>query len=218
VMADIITLTIHHSGRMQWYHGIPEYEVDSVTALDVQKTKVSYNTLTYLATKELDYDWVDRMWYLIPGLPMWTMVKRLISCIVVYLPPEHVIHDVLTDNIVDGDSIGYDDENVPPAADDNHPGSDGDFEFEEDGSSSSPPVHEEGAKSLSPSTYRGSSDSDHAYGGSSDNEGFKRIKSNPPQDSSRNVWCGKQCGVGVYVSPTTGNTYYMGSTRPAPDK
>ncbi|CAN0906006.1 hypothetical protein LINGRAHAP2_LOCUS23980 [Linum grandiflorum] len=66
-MADIITLIIHHGGRMQWYRGISEYKGGSVTALDVLKCRVSYNTLTYLATKELDYDWVDRMWYLNPG-------------------------------------------------------------------------------------------------------------------------------------------------------
>ncbi|CAN0846708.1 hypothetical protein LINGRAHAP2_LOCUS4575 [Linum grandiflorum] len=97
-------------------------------------------------------------------------------------PPEPVIPDVPTNNLVEDDDIGSDDENVPPAADDNHSGSDGDFESEEDGSISSPTVgdqgarkvapkvHEDGSRSLSPSTYRGSSDSDHARGGSDDNE------------------------------------------------
>ncbi|CAN0928444.1 hypothetical protein LINGRAHAP2_LOCUS36496, partial [Linum grandiflorum] len=235
VMADIITLIIHHGGRMQWYRGIPEYEGGSVTALDVRKCRVSYNTLIYLATKELDYDWVDRMWYLVPepgdhsigvgglihllddsdrttdpefydALDNLGLIGMRRNYKVAHFkdgeevemlygripPPEPVIPDVPTNNLVEDDDIGSDDENVPPAADDNHSGSDGDSESEEDGSISSPTVGDQGIQA-------------------------NQVQPTTRQQQEREVRQAMQ-GVGVYVSPTTGNTYYRASDRPPPDE
>ncbi|CAN0903281.1 hypothetical protein LINGRAHAP2_LOCUS22468 [Linum grandiflorum] len=171
VMADIITLLIHQGSRMQWYRSIPEYEGGSVTALDVLKCRLSYNTLMYLATKELDYNWVDRMWYLKPGKSFSDRsdgVKELYSDI-------EVVRGMLEAAKLGQMHLYFE-------LYDNHSCSDGDSESKEDGSSSSLTVgdegarnvslvvHEDGVRSLSPSTYRGSSDSDHTRGGSSNNE------------------------------------------------
>ncbi|CAN0846559.1 hypothetical protein LINGRAHAP2_LOCUS4509 [Linum grandiflorum] len=76
-------------------------------------------------------------------------------------PPEPVTPEVAADSIPEEDGIGSDDENIPPVPEDmdSHSGSDGDNENDEE------------ERSLGPSsTYRGSSDSDHARGVTSDDE------------------------------------------------
>ncbi|CAN0915122.1 hypothetical protein LINGRAHAP2_LOCUS28949 [Linum grandiflorum] len=76
-------------------------------------------------------------------------------------PPEPVTPEVAADSIPDENGIGSDDENIPPVPEDlySYSGSDGDQE------------NDEGERSRAPSsTYRGSSDSDHVRGATSDDE------------------------------------------------
>ncbi|CAN0916151.1 hypothetical protein LINGRAHAP2_LOCUS29558 [Linum grandiflorum] len=65
-----VTLVIHHGGEMHWEYGIANYRGGSTFPFHIFKEDITVRNLTLLATFDLKYSSLVKLWYLWPGMSM----------------------------------------------------------------------------------------------------------------------------------------------------